>query len=255
MDTNTSKTPNTSREEAIQECLRLADGYATTAADYERQPSAHAKPYRLRMEEARAALESAVRALHDENAKLKTVMIAAAEEIHKHWSAHCDADGYGPANLMRRLEEGIPSEYGYTAGRFAELQAEVAALRATHPSAPPAGYVLTEPTAAARDVLAERRRQAEAEGWTPAHDDEHDNQELTLAAVCYAFCSARPQPEWMPYGGQKKPPPWWPWGAGWWRPKSPRRDLIKACALILAEIERLDRAALAATPAPTKEAP
>jgi hypothetical protein len=64
-----------------------------------------------------------------ENAKLKTVMIAAAEEIQDHWDAHCDADGYGPANLMRRLEEGIPSQYGYTAGRFAELQSENAELR------------------------------------------------------------------------------------------------------------------------------
>jgi hypothetical protein len=59
-----------------------------------------------------------------ENAALKTVMVAAAEEIHAHWQAHCDAEGYGPQNLMRRLEEGIPSEYGYTAGAFAELTRE-----------------------------------------------------------------------------------------------------------------------------------
>lgn len=61
---------------------------------------------------------------------LKTVMVAAAEEIHTHWQAHCDAEGYGPQNLMRRLEEGIPSEYGYTAGAFAKLTAEVAAQAA-----------------------------------------------------------------------------------------------------------------------------
>lgn len=70
-----------------------------------------------------------LRRLHTENEALKTVMVAAAEEIHEHWQAHCDAEGYGPANLMRRLEEGIPSQYGYTAGRFAELQAENEALR------------------------------------------------------------------------------------------------------------------------------
>lgn len=68
--------------------------------------------------------------LRAENASLKTVMIAAAEEIHAHWDAHCDAEGYGPQNLMRRLEEGIPSEYGYIAGAFESLRAEVAALRA-----------------------------------------------------------------------------------------------------------------------------
>jgi len=63
-------------------------------------------------------------------AALKTVMIAAAEEIASHWQAHCDAEGYGPQNLLRRLEEGIPSEYGYTAGAFAALTAERDALRA-----------------------------------------------------------------------------------------------------------------------------
>ena len=63
-------------------------------------------------------------------AALKTVMIAAAEEIAAHWEAHCDAEGYGPQNLLRRLEEGIPSEYGYTAGAFAALTSERDALRA-----------------------------------------------------------------------------------------------------------------------------
>lgn len=62
-------------------------------------------------------------ALQKDIEELKTVMIAAAEEIHEHWEAHCDAEGYGPANLMRRLEQGIPSEYGYTAGAFATLKA------------------------------------------------------------------------------------------------------------------------------------
>lgn len=69
-------------------------------------------------------------ALKTDNSNLRTVMIAAAEEIHRHWSVHCDADGYGPANLQRRLEDGIPAEYGYTAGAFAELQAKCDALQA-----------------------------------------------------------------------------------------------------------------------------
>lgn len=66
--------------------------------------------------------------LEAEAAKLRTVMVAAAEEIHDHWDAHCDAEGYGPANLMRRLEDGIPSEYGYTAGAFRELKRRIKAL-------------------------------------------------------------------------------------------------------------------------------
>jgi hypothetical protein len=63
-----------------------------------------------------------LRRLHEENRKLKTVMVAAAEEISANWEAHCDSEGYGPANLMRRLEQGIASEYGYTAGAFAKLE-------------------------------------------------------------------------------------------------------------------------------------
>ena len=52
---------------------------------------------------------------------LKSVMVAAAEEISKHWDAHCDEEGYGPVNLLRRLEAGIPAEYGYKAGDFHRL--------------------------------------------------------------------------------------------------------------------------------------
>lgn len=69
---------------------------------------------------AEAAAE--IERLRTENAHLKTVMVAAAEEIHAHWEAHCDVEGYGPANLTRRLEEGIPSEYAYTAGDFERLR-------------------------------------------------------------------------------------------------------------------------------------
>lgn len=76
---------------------------------------------------AEAAAE--ITRLRAEAAELRSVMIAAAEEIQAHWPAHCDAEGYGPANLMRRLEDGIPSQYAYTAGDFERLRAEAEALR------------------------------------------------------------------------------------------------------------------------------
>ena len=85
------------------------------------------------MAEAADALEQQAAQIAEKDAeiaRLKTVMIAAAEEIGAHWDAHCDAEGYGPVNLLRRLEQGIPSEYGYTAGAFARMEAEVDALRA-----------------------------------------------------------------------------------------------------------------------------
>lgn len=80
----------------------------------------------------------------------------------------------------------------------------------------------------AAELVAERRRQIEAEGWTPYHDDEHGNGELARAAACYALGKI--------LNG------YWPWSPRWWKPKDRRRDLIRAGALIVAEIERLDRA-------------
>lgn len=92
-------------------------------------------------------------------------------------------------------------------------------------------------TAAARDVLAERQRQISVEGWTPGDDDLHRNGELAEASAAYAQEAA------APCGGL---PMGWPWAMHWWKPTTPRRNLVKAGALILAEIERLDRAAVAA---------
>jgi hypothetical protein len=86
-------------------------------------------------------------------------------------------------------------------------------------------------TPAASDVLAERRRQIEIEGWTPQHDDiEHLPDELALAACCYCMADK-----------DDAPPAVWPWDWGWWKPKDRRRNMIKAAALLLAEIERMDR--------------
>ena len=106
-------------------------------------------------------------------------------------------------------------------------------------------------TAAARDVLAERRRQIEVEGWTSAHDDEHVLGEMAMAAVAYAssaVAAARLVGDGYAAGesdaaiSRCRPPATWPFAAQWWKPVSRRRSLVKAAALILAEIERLDRA-------------
>jgi hypothetical protein len=96
-------------------------------------------------------------------------------------------------------------------------------------------------TNAARDVLAERERQVSVEGWTPEHDDRHDDSSLAFAGVCYAYAAAGRNRDLFP---PQDPPPLWPrsWARQWWKPSSSRRDLVKAAALILAEIERLDRA-------------
>ena len=102
------------------------------------------------------------------------------------------------------------------------------------PAAPtaPAAQALTD---AARDVLAERHRQVSVEGWTPEHDDAHRDCQLAAAAATYAMCE---QPEQLRVCGVVA----WPWPLHWWKPTNYRRNLVKAGALVLAEIERLDRA-------------
>ncbi|MBA8034766.1 ead/Ea22-like family protein [Citrobacter freundii] len=96
------------------------------------------------------------------------------------------------------------------------------------------------------DVAAERQRQVSAEGWTPAHDDQHRNNDMAFAAACYAFHAAAAswdlEDDGVPYDSHPVPKNW-PWEPDWWKPTDPRRDLVKAGALIIAEIERIDRAA------------
>lgn len=98
------------------------------------------------------------------------------------------------------------------------------------------------------DVIAERQRQVSAEGWTPDHDDTHHNNEMAFAAACYAFHAAAAswdlEDDGIDYDSHPVPKNW-PWEPEWWKPKSARADLVRAGALILAEIERLDRAASA----------
>ena len=98
------------------------------------------------------------------------------------------------------------------------LRAELEALRKA---------ALTVSVAAA-DVIAERARQVAFPGYAHEHDDVHVNGEIARVAADYAM------PGQYPVGG-----------VGWVFNKSnlPRRlQLLKAGAMILAEIERLDRA-------------
>lgn len=92
---------------------------------------------------------------------------------------------------------------------------------------------------AAIEVLTERYRQISIEGWTPEHDDEHTDGSLSQAAMTYL--------DWVhgdyPAGTV---PISWPsgWSPEWFKPGDDERNLTKACALILAELDRRHRAAL-----------
>ena len=147
------------------------------------------------------------------------------------------ANGCDPSHLSRSDN---PTEFhaGY---RHAAIQ-RFTAIRAIDVDDVLAGA--TETPRAWRDVMGERVRQITVEGWTPEHDDCHDRAELAQAAACYAI-SGTPADEAVFIHGRWKDPRdlFWPRGFGleWWKPTNRRRDLVKAGALILAEIERLDR--------------
>lgn len=99
---------------------------------------------------------------------------------------------------------------------------------------------------AQQDVVAERQRQIKSEGCTPEQDDHYTDGELAAAACCYAYHGFSRQwlfnqdaENYRAYAHNS----YWPWKESWWKPKSPRQDLVRATALLLAEIERLDRQA------------
>jgi len=80
-------------------------------------------------------------------------------------------------------------------------------------------------TRAVESIVIERKRQRRL--WGAAHDDGHDQDELVRAAAAYL-------------DGE---PTLWPWDDASYKP-SPNnriRELVKAGALIIAEIERLER--------------
>jgi hypothetical protein len=104
-----------------------------------------------------------------------------------------------------------------------------AALRSMLASSPP------EPTGVEL-IAAERTRQIQAEGWTPEHDNEHADHELAMAAESYIRQACVPNVD------MHIPPDPWPWELSWWKPsEDPIRNLVKAGALIAAEIDRLQR--------------
>jgi hypothetical protein len=73
-------------------------------------------------------------------------------------------------------------------------------------------------------VLEERQRQI-ARGFDAAHDDTHTDGELWGAAVAYLYADAKH----------------WPFDAADFKPSKTHRDIVKGCALLLAESERLER--------------
>ncbi|WP_111430800.1 hypothetical protein [Rhodobacteraceae bacterium DSL-40] len=88
----------------------------------------------------------------------------------------------------------------------------------------------------AEAIAEERRRQIEVEGFTAEHDDQYLKGELARSANALLRWGRFPQ--W-----RAEPPGDWWLPAAFWKPRDRRANLVRAGAMIAAEIDRLDRLA------------
>lgn len=164
----------------------------------------------------------------DPRPPLTAATIARADET---WFSNIRA-GVAPLIAMARVLR--------EAGHSHETPAPVASDQNSETNAhgQDTGEAESTPVSVIDEIAAERKRQIEVEGWDADHDAEHDCGQLAKAAACYALHAGSNDDDRQVNSGFS--PPNWPW-TGFWKPSRPRRELIKAAALIVAEIERLDR--------------
>ncbi len=191
--------------------------------------------------------------LHNIKASGKRIDLGLAKECAE--AALARIDSTAPSQAQHSVPEGFREKFKQCMElAFAEIAFYVSPEKARNPNSRArkasalatelldmlAAAPGTEVPQAWLDVQAERLRQVEAEGWMPEHDDAHSHGKMARAAACYALAGSS-----APNDGTAAllVSLAWPWDEQWWKPTSARRDLIKACALTLAEIERLDRAA------------
>lgn len=79
-------------------------------------------------------------------------------------------------------------------------------------------------------ILRERERQIDEEWYSPEHDDRYTKGQLYIAAECYACLD-----------DYLEAPDLWPWDKKLWKPKDRISNLVRAGALLAAEIDRLLR--------------
>lgn len=86
-------------------------------------------------------------------------------------------------------------------------------------------------------IAEERQRQITKEGYSLEHDDAHNDGEIVTAAMAYLD---------FVYGSSRNVAVWkWPWSDDSFKPAGGDiKNLVKAGALIAAEIDRLQREAV-----------
>lgn len=103
-------------------------------------------------------------------------------------------------------------------------------------------------------IQAERDRQLQELNHTPDRDDTYANGQLASVASIYAkYATSEHFSEGLWLGNMDAAPTGWPWRDGLWNPTTPKRMLIKAGALIAAELDRLQRIELRAEAARSTE--
>ncbi|MBN5011471.1 hypothetical protein ACJ6WJ_04650 [Stenotrophomonas maltophilia] len=95
-------------------------------------------------------------------------------------------------------------------------------------------------------IASERERQLCIEGFSRDSDEQYREGELARAATAYVQLAAMD----LQVGSRKhiasqEPPFFWPWAQEWWKPVDARRDLVRAGALIAAQIDLIDSQAVA----------
>lgn len=173
--------------------------------------------YKKGMEASNARLVQ----LAAENAALKSGAMDEIEVINRGGQAYCVKDGVQVNPMYAR---------GWNDYRAKSLQSDTPATDAFLAEVRAQG--VKSLSNAVQSVIAERQRHQSVEGWTPEHDDQYSKSQLLWASSCYVLNAIHPFNR-IPFD--------WPWTPEWWKPTNPRRDLVKAGALILAEIERIDR--------------
>ena len=94
-------------------------------------------------------------------------------------------------------------------------------------------------------IASERERQLCIEGFSRDSDEQYREGELARAATAYVQLAAMD----LQVGSRKhiasqEPPFFWPWAQEWWKPVDARRDLVRAGALIAAQIDLIDSQAV-----------
>lgn len=164
--------------------------------------------------------------------------------ITEEWARQWVLDGKGHETGLPGIDDALPAD-SYEP-YFPYVHA------AEQPAAVTSGSRVEETSKAMLDVSIERYRQILKHGWTAEHDDQHRSGELALAAGWYALNSPHVGAgDCVGIGNGSAADKLfhdaysaycWPFDLKWWKPKNQRQDLVRAAALIIAEIERLDRA-------------